>query len=672
MKTTVLIVDDSITVRMDLKETFESAGFETHLCATVEAARSICRQRAFDLAILDVVLPDGDGLELLQELKASPMTAAMPILLLSTEAEVRDRVRGLRTGADDYVGKPYDAAQIVGRAREIMRKRTHPRERPLILLIEDSITFAGELREALEAQGYDVALGRSGEEGLQLAADLKPDLAIIDQIMPGCDGSEVIRRLRADAALRRLPCLLLTASDRREDELRALAAGADAYLQKDTGIPVIIARMTALRRSAPSPAPGPTVTSLHAPKRILVVDDNTTFREEACDHLRLEGYDMVAAASGEQALELLGSQSVDGIVLDLIMPGISGQETCRRIKADANWRNTPLIIMSAMEEAKAMIESINAGADDYIAKTGDFEILKARLHAQLRRRQFEDENRRIHEELHRHELEAIELQAVKELAQTRADLVAQLEAKNGELIRANAELRRAKEGMDVVNKELESFSYSVSHDLKAPLRAINGFGELLAKRASAKLDEQESRYLRTVQQNGRHMERLIEDMLSLARVTRQQLRREQVNLGSLAREICDRLQETSPRSPAVILEIDDNLSAQGDVGMLRILLENLLGNAWKFTGKCEQSRISLRRETAADGEAYVIRDNGAGFDMQYADKLFGTFQRLHSDKEFPGTGVGLATVARVIRRHGGTIRAEGKVGVGAAFYFTLG
>ncbi len=673
MKPCVLIVDDSLTVRMDLKEAFEAAGFDTITAATVASARHACQQKNFDLAILDVLLPDGDGLELLQEIKAAPTTAGRPVLLLSAEDEVRDRVRGLKTGADDYVGKPYDAAQVVARARDLVqRRRVRSRERPLIVLIDDSPTFVAELRASLEAAGYDVTVGVSGEDGLRLAADLRPDALVVDQVLPGLDGPDVIRRLRADAALRRTPCVLLTASEKRADELRALEAGADAFCQKHAGAPVMLAKLAALLRTTREVAGTTALPSLLAPKRILAVDDSATFLGELCDQLRAEGYDAVAARSGGEALELLGTQPVDGILLDLLMPEMSGQETCRRIKADPAWRDIPLIILTALDESAAMIEGINAGADDYIAKSGDFEILKARLRAQLRRKQFEDENRDIREQLHRRELEAVEMQALRELSQTRASLIANLEQANTELAHANDALHRAKEAAEDANQELESFSYSVSHDLRAPLRAIDGFSQLLLNHLGGNADEEARHCLDRVRKGTQHMGQLIDDMLALARVTRTKLREEPTDLGALAQAILAELRGSSP-ARTVEVAVAEGLVARGDRGLLRILLENLLGNAWKFTSKCDAARIEFARLPGAANasDVFFVRDNGAGFDMEYASKLFGVFQRLHTAEEFPGTGVGLATVARVVRRHGGRVWAESAIGRGATFYFTL-
>ncbi len=674
MKPHILIVDDSITVRMDLKDAFEGAGFVTTLCSTLESAREACQTGGFDLAILDVMLPDGDGIDFLRELKATPATAQLPVLLLSTEGEVRDRMRGLKTGADDYVGKPYNTAQMIGRAHELMSQRQlQPRMRPLILVVDDSPTFIGAIRDELEEAGYDVAEAASAEEGLRQISD-QPDAVIIDQIMPGMDGIELVRQLRADSALRRLPCLLLTASEQREDELRALEAGADAFTQKQAGIPVVLAKLSALLRKSGDAPHASGMPRLMAPKRILVVDGDTASLGRLCDDLRDAGYDAVSAHSTEDCLEYIGAQPVDCILLDLHTPGdISGVDLCRQAKDKPAWRNIPLIALAADREDRAFIEAINAGADDFIPKSEELDVLMARLHAQMRRKQFEDEKRELREQQHRREKAAIELQGLRELVATRDALVTRLERKNAELQRTNEELRRAKEAVDAANRELESFSYSVSHDLRAPLRVICRFTEMLIERTAAKLTEEELDYQRRVIGATQHMQQLIEDMLTLSRLTRQELRRTRVDLSALAREVITQLQVGSSTERVAHVAIKEGMTAKGDPGMMRILLENLLGNAWKFTAQHPQPRIEFACEEKSDSSTvFYVRDNGVGFDMKYAEKLFGVFQRLHSDREFQGAGVGLATVMRVVRRHGGKIWAEGKVDEGAVFYFTLG
>jgi PAS domain S-box-containing protein len=237
--------------------------------------------------------------------------------------------------------------------------------------------------------------------------------------------------------------------------------------------------------------------------------------------------------------------------------------------------------------------------------------------------------------------------------------------------RADEALRQAKLAVEECNRELESFSYSVAHDLRAPLRSIEGFSQALEEDCADALDDDGKRYLRCVREAAQRMNRLIDDLLLLARVGVSDLEGERVDLSALARETFERLQCMEPRR-RVIQNVQDGLVTRGDSRLLSIVLDNLLGNAWKFTAKRDQAVISFGRVEEPEGPALFVRDNGAGFDMAHAQKLFGVFQRLHSSKDFEGTGIGLATVQRVIRRHRGRIWATAVLEEGATFYFTLG
>ncbi|GAB4420514.1 MAG: PAS domain S-box protein [Anaerolineae bacterium] len=224
--------------------------------------------------------------------------------------------------------------------------------------------------------------------------------------------------------------------------------------------------------------------------------------------------------------------------------------------------------------------------------------------------------------------------------------------------------------LEAVNKEMEAFSYSVSHDLRAPLRAIDGFSQALLEDYTDKLDEAGQDYLQRVRKATQRMGRLIDDMLGLSRITRSEMRRESVNLSAIVNAIAVELQQTEPQR-SVEFVIAPGVSVEGDPPLLRVALENLMGNAWKFTQKQPQTRIEFGQIQEQDKLICFIRDNGVGFDMNYADKLFGPFQRLHTRHEFEGSGIGLATVQRVITRHGGRIWAESAPGQGATFYFIL-
>ena len=225
--------------------------------------------------------------------------------------------------------------------------------------------------------------------------------------------------------------------------------------------------------------------------------------------------------------------------------------------------------------------------------------------------------------------------------------------------------------LEVANKELEAFSYSVSHDLRAPLRSIDGFGQALLEDCGDRLDDQGHHYLQRIRNATQRMGELIDDLLKLSRATRAEIRRQPVDLTQTAQTVIAELQRAEP-GRKVTPQVQEGMVADGDLRLMRIVLENLIGNAWKFTARREHARIEVTSVPDGDGgRIYCVRDNGVGFDMAYVDKLFGAFQRLHG-ADFPGTGIGLATAQRIIHRHGGRVWAESEVGKGASFYFTVG
>jgi len=248
-------------------------------------------------------------------------------------------------------------------------------------------------------------------------------------------------------------------------------------------------------------------------------------------------------------------------------------------------------------------------------------------------------------------------------------------------VRARAEIQQLNEKLEArvrertaelqsANKELESFAYSISHDLRAPLRGIDGFSHLLDEEYGDKLDEQGRGYLKRVRGAAQRMGALIDDILELSRVTRKQMVRKRVDLSRMATEILDELRQGDPER-SVEVRVAEGIGVQGDPQLLRVMMQNLLENAWKYSGRTDRAHIEFGREAEGEGPCLFVRDNGAGFEMRYAGRLFAPFQRLHKPSEFEGTGIGLATVARIVQRHGGWIRAEAEPGRGATFRFAL-
>jgi signal transduction histidine kinase len=369
--------------------------------------------------------------------------------------------------------------------------------------------------------------------------------------------------------------------------------------------------------------------------KVLLIEDNPgdarlireLLTEEKGGSFRLECTDRLSAA-----IERLASGKVDVILLDLGLPDSQGFDTF--IKVHNSVPQIPIVILSGLTDEELAARAVRKGAQDYLVKGHvDSNLLGRSLRYAIERKQAEVELQK-----YRDHLEELVEQRTTELT--------------------------------AINKELESFSYSVSHDLRAPLRGIDGFSQALLEDYPDKLDEQGRNYLHRTRAAAQRMSQLIDDMLNLSRVTRYEMRRETVDLSTLARKVTAELQKTQP-GRQVEFVITEGLTVNGDTALLRVALENLLGNAWKFTGKQPRARIEFGVTQHEGKPAYYVRDDGVGFDMTYVGKLFAPFQRLHSAEEFPGTGIGLATVQRIILRHGGTVWAEGAVGKGAAFYFTL-
>jgi two-component system NtrC family sensor kinase len=644
MTDAVLIVDDSLTVRMDLHEAFEAGGFRTVLCSTGTEAREAFATAVFDVAVLDVLLPDADGLELLTELRGMPSRKDVVTVLLSSQDEVADRLAGLRVGADEYVGKPYDAGYLVARCRQLLGEDPHREDdRTTILVVDDSITFREQLRELLEGEGYAVLTAPSGEEGLRMAADRRPQAVIVDGVMPGIDGATVIRRIRLDPALRDTPCILMTAADDYATELQMLDAGADAFVRKQQNLAILPAKLNAVLRQSAAQLPIEVTGSLHGPSKVLALAPDRERLASLADALSSDGYDVIPVAGPADALDLLAAQPVDCIVLGQGLDGDLGREACRQIKDVPVIGETPVVMTG--EHDDDMLACLAAGADDYVRASSGPEALRAHVRTQIRRKQSHDESRRIREELMRRELDAAEERAARQLAETRAALVEELEWRN---------------------RELEAFSGSVSHDLRGPLQVISSFTEHMMDDEDDPLSAEAKRRLARIRNAAARMADLVESLLILARASRGELRRAEFDLTATAWQVIGEVEARYP-DRKVAFTVADHLSAHADEGLVRVILENLINNAVKFTGKIDDPRI----EVGCEAGRFFVRDNGAGFPAGKAGDLFRPFARLHNAADFPGTGIGLTTVHRAVERHGGEIRATGEDGRGATFWFTL-
>jgi two-component system sensor histidine kinase/response regulator len=378
---------------------------------------------------------------------------------------------------------------------------------------------------------------------------------------------------------------------------------------------------------------------------ILLVDDQPANLVALEAMLQGLGQNLIKAESGREALKWLLIHDFAVILLDVKMPEMDGFETAALIRQRDKSRHTPILFLTAADNTQTQaVRGYAVGAVDYLVKPVVPEFVRSKVAV------------------------FVELAKKNELLRRQAELLAQSERAALELAETRAELVR---DLEHKNRELESFSYAVSHDLRAPLRRIDSFSRAVLESQGDRLDEAGQRFLSRVREASQQMSQLIDDVLYLSRVTRADLRDQEVDLSSLASLALQRLQEADP-TRQVEIKVRPAVVVTGDGQLLRIAMENLLNNAWKFTAKEPSARIEFGVTQVAGEPTYFVRDNGAGFDMTYADRLFGPFQRLHAQTDFPGSGIGLATVQRIIHRHGGRVWAEGLVGQGATFQFTLG
>ncbi|MET0416519.1 MAG: response regulator, partial [Actinoplanes sp.] len=544
----------------------------------------------------------------------------------------------------EYVGKPYDAGYVVARVRQLLRDGpADVDDRTTVLIIDDSMTFREQLRELLDSEGYAVLTAPSGEEGLRMAADRRPQAIIVDGVMPGIDGATVIRRVRLDPALRDIPCILMTAADDYATELQMLDAGADAFVRKQQNLAIVPAKLNAVLRQSAEQLPIEVTGSLHGPSRVLALTPDRERLSDLAAALRDSGYDVITAAVTGDALDLLAAQPVDCIVLGLGLAGDLGRDACRRIKDVPVIGETPIVMTG--EDDDDMLACLAAGADDYVRAGSGAEALRAHVRTQIRRKQSSDEGRRIREELMRRELDAAEERAARQLAETRAALVEELEWRN---------------------RELEAFSGSVSHDLRGPLQVISSFAEHMLDDEEEPLSAEARRRLGRIQAAAGRMADLVESLLILARASRGELRRTSFDLTATTWQVIGEVEARDP-DRKVAFTVQEAMSADADEGLVAVILENLINNAVKFTSKIEHAAV----EIGHTARGFFVRDNGAGFPGGKSGELFRPFARLHKAEEFPGTGIGLTTVHRAVERHGGEIWAEGEDGRGATFWFTL-
>jgi two-component system sensor histidine kinase/response regulator len=359
---------------------------------------------------------------------------------------------------------------------------------------------------------------------------------------------------------------------------------------------------------------------------VLIIDDDPVNLGAMSDYLRHMGLEVLVARDGPSGLEKASYAQPDLILLDVCMPGADGFEICGRLKAEERTRQIPVIFMTALTETENKIKGFKAGGVDYITKPLQFVEVLARVATHL---QLNDLRQRL------------DLKVTQRTAELEAS-----------------------------NKELAELCYSMSHNLRAPLRHIDGYMELFLSHGRAGLSDEDLHYLDAVASSARQMGVLIDNLLEFIRTGQVEMQRKRIDMNQALQEALSPVQEAST-GRTIEWVISELPSVWGDYSQIRQVWTNLLGNALKFTQSTEATRIEVGSHDGDHEIIFMVSDNGVGFDMQYADNLFGVFQRLHSQEAFEGSGIGLATVKRIINRHGGRVWAEAEPNRGATFYFSL-
>lgn len=499
-----------------------------------------------------------------------------------------------------------------------------------ILAIDDNsdnlITLKALLHDAFPE--IEVLTALDGPQGLELAAVQEPDVILLDIIMPGMDGFDVCRRLKSKEETNEIPVVFVTAiKGDKENRIRALECGAEAFLTKPVDESELTAQIRAMLKIRTA-----NILKHDEKKRLaILIREKTTELEESEERFRtLSETSLIGVGvSSDADVILYTNHSYEQIL------GYKHAELIGTKAVDLYWNPEDRLTWKDKMQEDGLLR--------------DFEV-------RLKRK----DGLPVWVSI---SVSPIMFGRLKAIMSTIQDISARKKAED--------ELKVYASELEISNKELEAFAFSLSHDLRAPLRALDGFSQAVLEDYGDLLDSTGKDYLLRIRSAAQNMDQITIGMLKLSEVIRNELRWEPVCLSDTVTLILEELRKKEPERE-IEFDIEQNIYVMGDHSLLYVALYNLLENAWKFTAKSPNGKIEFTSIDSGTTKVYLVKDNGIGFEMQYSDKLFHPFQRLHTDNDFPGNGIGLATVQRVIRRHGGRIWADSEIGKGTTFYFTLG
>jgi DNA-binding response OmpR family regulator/HPt (histidine-containing phosphotransfer) domain-containing protein len=537
-----------------------------------------------------------------------------------------------------------------------------------ILLVEDSETQALRLQHFLAQHGLAISVASSAEGALEQLNHELPDLLITDMHLPGVTGVELCRRLRLGVNTRGIPILLLTSEEDAGLEARALESGADDFVRKSEEPEILLLRIQALLRRSHVEEVLASAEARFSSAKILVVEDSATYRALLLNELELEGYQLKTAETGELALTCLAMEPFDAMILDLVLPDMSGHELCRRMAASRRTVDNAFMILALTgeERREEMSALLDAGADDVIGKSRDMDVIKARLRALVRRKLLFEENRRIAEDVEARERALRAERARREVAETRAALVEQLE-------RATADAEQA-------NRAKSAFLATMSHEIRTPMNGILGMVEVLAH---SRLSEHQTELVGTIEKSASALLRIIDEILDFSKIEsgRLEIERAPFCVADLVEDLCSSLVPLAARASVDLCLFISPLipeSVVSDRVRLRQVLYNLLGNAIKFSSGRPQQRgqVKMRVEVAAAAPlrlTFTVTDDGIGIAPEALEKLFSPFVQaeVSTTRRFGGTGLGLAICKRLVDLMEGEIAVSSIPGEGSTFAVTL-